>query len=1064
MWTGRLRGSSSPERRRSTGGPWRTCPNFVFGRYPCIYLQGPPSVADELTALASTGFQQPIVSFTNTASIIRGMADSLASLPGVTGSTAETLLEMYTSADFQAQVITAEDFLSNEEYADLLTRVQARFEPSLGEVLLLFRMFALQRGERYIVNLVTYSGSDDGCPRFEIEERNLWPGEEHTHVIWLVNDHKHLIVDPSILAGLGAKVKRSPKMGSYKRVAPPSWKHIKGAPSFTTTLPQDIMIDITLRELLIYYPEHVMTWPGLALLALHYHYRVISRSWGFTGMANQINKARGIESGGIDPSNVRNRLLIAVRQVLGEGYISGQQEHYEALYEAIDDDPEVNNVGEFLNKHLWTPPEYVELENPASLSAVGKEIVAHPDGTFARRIQAIINGIHLSEAPHPGGKLHPMVAKLKDTSRCFADLDTAVSLMDPKKERQASDTPKPVAGQLLQDEYPTHLTPEEIMTNHWTDMHQEPLLWVGLKYRMSDIAKLVPKAAWLNSSRAALETSLRKRKEVALKYRAARLRRPLREVHVAYSQEIEDAGFYHGRAPRRKPGEAPLTHLKPKRAMDRREKKAAVRKGRRNRSMVLPPLSPPPPGQHYPADAILPETRYRVKGKKGYRKGHPAEPDPAQDASGVPLYYDPPEMPARSYMDPMGIDVPGEVFNQDAYHEAVYHAPWNALPTSAASYGLPPEAQAHAPQSIPDPTNWGDFTFEPDPSLYEAYLQPAPESSSTHASPKTLPPPPPPLPMPSSLIDPTLFPPVPVPTPAPAAPMYPPPAPPAQDPALLWMMQRIAQLEAQVASQTPPPSEARGSSFPAPPRSVPSTPMPQASEPPAVGPDAGFDLQPSAELPTALPEEAFDMPLSLPGSRLPSLGALFDAEGMDISAGLMNIDPSAWTQRLSVGNLPGHVESMPTAEGAADPSGSSSQPSLPPPSDQANNLLLPEIPPFDITPPAPMPISSPTPKRKRSAISPLLSSPSPKRACTSFSSLFDEDPETVDGGTGTQQAPLPKGFELGDERVLGSPESPSQKSAGLRKSAGRATLVRVDEGRGSFDSRSSFSSLFSGSP
>jgi hypothetical protein len=419
---------------------------------------------------------------------------------------------------------------------------------------------------------------------------------------------------------------------------------IPGAPFTNTQLPLPFLTDITMDELITYYPEHAMHWPGLALLILHANIRCVSAkgTTGFQRTANLIQNSRenpNESSAGKLATRVRVRewLTMAVRQLLGPNYRTKEADHLECLYAAIRKDSSVNTVAKFINKHLWDPPAMEALHGlqpPLPLYRVGKNVIVHPtNGKFKDRVMDSMKGTKPQIPPQlQPGQLHPMVVMLNDFTSNSQDLQL----------HSAAGAVRPTTRQLDRDQYPRHIPQEDIITKYWTDLYGEPLLWTLLKYKMADISKRAPeeaiKACSGSNNRRQFYDALRQRKLAALHSRAARLGRSkdLVKVSEEFEKEIDEFGCRKGRKPRmtsisRKAGveetktvresalpQQPFVRIetRSKRKRNRDEGDEYELRAMKRKSLPsLPALSPPLPDEE-PWE-FPPESSFRIKNRPG---------------------------------------------------------------------------------------------------------------------------------------------------------------------------------------------------------------------------------------------------------------------------------------------------------------------------------------------------------------------------------------------------------------------------------------------------------------
>lgn len=78
--------------------------------------------------------------------------------------------------------------------------------------------------------------------------------------------------------------------------------------------PTELMTDITLEELVVYFPSHVLCWPGLALLLLRTKWNQL-----FARVTKYINEARGTKREANTRKHVfRNSCRLKVKNTIKE--------------------------------------------------------------------------------------------------------------------------------------------------------------------------------------------------------------------------------------------------------------------------------------------------------------------------------------------------------------------------------------------------------------------------------------------------------------------------------------------------------------------------------------------------------------------------------------------------------------------------------------------------------------------------------------------------------------------------------------------------------------------------
>lgn len=293
--------------------------------------------------------------------------------------------------------------------------------------------------------------------------------------------------EPSINLGRG-----------YKN-SPAAPERIPGAPPFETSLPIHELADCTMEEMLSYYPEHVLHWPGLAVVYNHYRFRLTNPIFEDT-----IQYIRNVRGDHIDISkrSFRRATTRTGCQILN-GYETGNFDgHMQPLSEAVQASGQ--SLEAFLESILWTPPKNIALQPSIPLSEVGSTVFNHPIGQFSSRVLAAMQNQTLP--PPPNKQSHPII------KRCLHG--------SPEVNETMRDT-------ISFNYYPVHL-PEEFVINHYYEqLTHEPLLYVLIKYSGNAIARMVPKGVCPDQTHAGFKTfaaKLRKRQQMALGQRGERRR------------------------------------------------------------------------------------------------------------------------------------------------------------------------------------------------------------------------------------------------------------------------------------------------------------------------------------------------------------------------------------------------------------------------------------------------------------------------------------------------------------------------------------------------------------
>ena len=671
------------------------CRDFVYQQSNAIRLHGTVEEINSLMALVHKDFVVRPVSNENQLSALQALTVSLETTSPVNRIIFDDLRNMLMSGAYRAlaQTTVKESPLTSQQSKHLFGRLTQACKLPLTAILVLLNVLGNFSGRAYELGVLSAKGLVDGVPTFSVRVHVANPDRVPTHTIWIAKDCFPTNVSCTLWSGIAPKTgmeaanveaataegrrrettsldvtealsgaddhladdssdillldqleeqseyldedvsddeyQQSYKVGGRRRLL------IPGAPFRNTQLPLPFLADITIDELITYYPEHAMHWPGLALLILHANIRCVSKGiTGFQRTANLIQNSRGDPDGsgtGKLASRVRVRewLTMAVRPLLGPNYRTKEAHHLESLYAAISKDSSVSTVAEFINKHLWDPPALEVLHGlqpPLPLYSVGKNVVVHPtNGRFKDRVLASMMGAEPRVPPQlQSGQLHPMVVMLNDftSNRQDLQLHSAVGAVHP------------TAHQLHRDQYPRHIPQEDIIAKHWTDLYGEPLLWTLLKYRTADVSKIAPeeavKACSGSNNRKRFHDALRQRKHAALQLRAARLGRPKDLVNVSeeFEREIDAFGCLKGRKQSMADGSrkvgADETETARQRSFVRVKTKSKRNRDeddeyeppaiRRKRLPSLPALSPPKSDETW---EFPPESSFRIKKRPG---------------------------------------------------------------------------------------------------------------------------------------------------------------------------------------------------------------------------------------------------------------------------------------------------------------------------------------------------------------------------------------------------------------------------------------------------------------
>lgn len=277
-------------------------------------------------------------------------------------------------------------------------------------------------------------------------------------------------------------------------------ERVPGAPPFETSLPVHELSNCTMEELLSYYPEHVLHWPGLAILYNHYRFRLSNPI--FEDSTQYIRNARGkhIE---IPKRTFRRATKRTGSQILNEYDTGNFDGHMQPLSEAVQASGQCLEV--FLEYILWTPPKDIVLQPFVPLLEVGSTVLNHPFGQFTSRVLAAMQNQMLNLPPSEYATTsHPII------KRCLHG--------SPEVNETMRDS-------ISLNYYPVHLPEEFVMQHYYAQLKEEPLLYVLVKHSAGAIAHMVPEEACPDQTQGGYKTfaaKLRKRQQMALGQRGER--------------------------------------------------------------------------------------------------------------------------------------------------------------------------------------------------------------------------------------------------------------------------------------------------------------------------------------------------------------------------------------------------------------------------------------------------------------------------------------------------------------------------------------------------------------
>ena len=323
-------------------------------------------------------------------------------------------------------------------------------------------------------------------------------GSEVIYDIWLYSDtaNDDGFTDLNYWFGVApdeAEQRSRHGLKQYARVA--------DAPPANTEIPDIARQEATFDELLSYFPNHCLAWPGLAL---------VSTLASYTHTSNVISIARDSrkrsEKDQIVPkAKVRYALRLASIKHLKMNNIPN-----------YDDE----NLKKHLKTHLWDIPSEIsdDLQPPWSLRSIGQGILNHPAGHFANRVQASLQGSH--SLPYQLG-CEGQTQGIIDIA--IANRRNRDSLRDILEE--VWDRPKPGIDDqncptlVFNDNgEPLNMTRQQFIQNHHHCLKREALLWVLEEINAAQVAREVRKVhPDFVKDEIKYAGMLRKRKEKALK-------------------------------------------------------------------------------------------------------------------------------------------------------------------------------------------------------------------------------------------------------------------------------------------------------------------------------------------------------------------------------------------------------------------------------------------------------------------------------------------------------------------------------------------------------------------
>ena len=254
-------------------------------------------------------------------------------------------------------------------------------------------------------------------------------------------------------------------------------ERITDAPPANTQIPDIAKHEATLDELLSYFPNHCLTWPGLAM---------VSTLTSYTYASNVINMARGSlknseKNQHAPTSNVRYYTRLASTHHL-----------------RVNDIPDYNeeSLGRHLETFLWDVPSKFSdvLQPPWSLRSIGQGIENHPHGNFADRVKASLDGIDLPpNQSHPQSSTHRIVNVAMARRGNRDNVRDVLEEIRDKSNSQSEDYPAPTLI-LGENGEPLNIGRLEFVQKHHQRLKQQALLWVLKEMNSRQVARELKKA------------------------------------------------------------------------------------------------------------------------------------------------------------------------------------------------------------------------------------------------------------------------------------------------------------------------------------------------------------------------------------------------------------------------------------------------------------------------------------------------------------------------------------------------------------------------------------------
>lgn len=280
-------------------------------------------------------------------------------------------------------------------------------------------------------------------------------------------------------------------------------ERLSDAPPANTQIPDVAKQEATLDELLSYYPNHCLTWPGLAM---------VSTLASYTYASNVINKARGslgkTEKNQHTPrTNVRYYTRLALIDHLRVNDIPYYSEE---------------SLKRHLESFLWDAPSKISdrLQPPWSLGSIGQGIENHPNGSFANLVKASLEGFNL-----PRNQLYSRSSTHRVIDFAIArrgNKDNVREVLEEIRGKSNGQSDGYSASAPVFDENgePLNMDRLKFVQQHYQFLKQQALLWVLKEMNSRQVARELKKVRPdIVKNEEQYAAMLRKRKEKVLQCR-----------------------------------------------------------------------------------------------------------------------------------------------------------------------------------------------------------------------------------------------------------------------------------------------------------------------------------------------------------------------------------------------------------------------------------------------------------------------------------------------------------------------------------------------------------------